>query len=122
VKKEWKEGEFENRIAEVLKQELAEPVMWHYVSFARSREEGGCQGVVLIQGHGMTDCLLKINALHANPGGDVMAIAIPPEAESNLPPEEFRNRLLSKAEIMKIWPDAKTLREHEEEEARAPQS
>jgi hypothetical protein len=114
VSKKWKVGEFENRVLEVLGKEQSEPVMWHYVSFAKSREEGGCQGVVLIQGRGITDCLLKINMMQANPGGEVMAIPIPSEAEHNLPPIEFRNRLLSKEEVYKLWPDAKTLEEHEE--------
>jgi hypothetical protein len=103
------EQECKDRVAELTREELLQPEVWHYLSFA---EEHQFNGAVIIQGHGITDCLSRCNRLQINPHGEVLAVVIPDEM---LPPEEFRNRLLSKEEVVKCWPDAKSLREFEQE-------
>lgn len=104
VDKDWKE-----RIAEVARQELQEPETWHYVSFA----DKVFHGAVIIMAHGVTDALSKCHRLNINPGGEVMWILMPDEIIAQVP-EADRNRLLTREDVQRIWPDAKTIREHEE--------
>ena len=54
------------------------------------------------------------NILKISPGGQVMGVPIPPGKE---PPEGYRHRLLSKAELMECWDDMKTLAELEGEDS-----
>jgi hypothetical protein len=106
TKAQWK-----RRIAEVVHGELSEPELWHYVSFA----DALFRGVVIIKAHGIADAVMKCHLLDINPGGEVMCIAIPDEIVAQIP-KESRNRLLTREEVCAIWPDAKTLREHEEDD------
>jgi hypothetical protein len=99
---------FRERVAEVMREELKQPERWHYVSFADDK----FLGAVIIQAHGTADATMKCGLLGINPGGSVMCIAMPP---GTVPGDKWRNRLLSKAEVQTIWPDAKSLRELEEE-------
>ena len=103
--------QFKNRITEVLKEELEEPEHWMYLSFADTKFNGG----VIIKAHGITDALMKCNLLQINPHGEVMPFHFPDDFL--LPDEKYRNRILTKEDILEIWPDAKSLRELEEEEA-----
>jgi hypothetical protein len=99
-------------VAEVTREELQNPEVWHYVSFADEQ----FRGVVVIQAHGIGDAISKCHRLNINPGGEVIAIPIPDEILAQVP-EADRNRLLSKADVLRIWPDAKSVREREEEKA-----
>lgn len=105
TKKEWRA-----RVAEVARQELQEPELWHYVSFA----DKVFHGVVIIKAHGITDAVSKCHRLNINPGGQVMCVPMPDKIVAQVP-EADRTRLLTKADVQRIWPDAKSLREHEEE-------
>ena len=113
MNKIWKEGEFQARVAEVMKEELQEPERWFYLSFAAEK----FNGAVIIQAHGITDATMKCNLLGINPGGEVFCIAFPPEIP--VPGQQYRNRLLSKTDVQEIWPDAKSIREFGEEDERA---
>jgi hypothetical protein len=115
-RKKWKKGEFRERIDTVLRGEMDSPMQWHYVSFA----DKVFHGVVIIQAHGITDALTKCNILGINPGGQVMAVPMPDEIIAQVP-EADRTRLLSKEDVKRMWPDAKSIREHEEEHASAEQ-
>src|SRR5271170_7606093 len=108
--KQWKPGEFEARTQELLQLEKSEPYLWHWCSFADD-SRGGFLGGLLVQAHGVVECGIRARSLNANPGGELMAWALPKEAEHLLPAMEYRNRLLSKEEVYKIFPDAKPLRE-----------
>jgi hypothetical protein len=110
MKKKWKKGEFQARVAEVLRGEMDVPERWHYVSFA----DKVFHGAVIIEAHGVTDALTKCNILGINPGGQVFAVSMPDEIIAQVPDAD-RTRLLSKADILRIWPDAKSIREHEAE-------
>ena len=102
--------QFAKRTQELLRAERSEPYQWHYCSFAG---EEGFRGAVVLQAHGIIECAIRARSLGANPGGELLAVPI--EDESILPPEQFRNRLLSKEEVQSIWSDAKSIREFEEE-------
>lgn len=67
---------------------------WWWLSFAG---DGGFLGVVVVQGYGIVDAVSRSHELEANPGGEVQGLLIPLEC---VPPVQFRNRLLSKAEAV----------------------
>lgn len=104
--------EFKSRLAAITTKELLQPERWHWVSFADD-DKGGFKGAVVIKGHGMTDCLSKCHRLGINPGGQVLCILFP-DGET-LPPPTYRNRLLTRGDIMELYPDAKTIGEFEAE-------
>jgi hypothetical protein len=96
-----------DRIVEALEAEYTEPLRWFYCSFAGEH----FNGAVIIQAHGVADCSLRAHRKKINPGGELAAWEV---TQERLPPEKYRNRLLTKAEILELWPDAKSIREHEE--------
>ena len=104
---------FRRRVAEVTLEELGEPEVWHYVSFAAET----FNGAVVIKAHGIGDAVSKCHRLNINPGGQVLAVMMPDEIVAQVP-ETHRNRLLSREDVQSIWADAKTIREHEEEAAK----
>ena len=101
---------FRKRVAEVTKQELSNPEQWFYMSFADEQ----FRGVVIMKGHGVADCLSRCHRMQINPGGEVMCVPMTGEMVSQVP-EADRLRLLTKQEVQRIWPDAKSVREHEAE-------
>lgn len=105
--KKWKQ-----RVAEVLRSELQQPEVWQYVSFA----DEVFRGVVIIKAHGITDAVTKIHALNINPGGQVICLPMPNEMLAQVH-ESDRERLLTKEDVLRIWPDAKSIKEHESETA-----
>lgn len=107
--------QFIDRISEVLTEELQTVERWHYLSFAEDRQDGFL-GAVVIKAYGIADAILRCHNQSINPGGQVMAVEMPDDVVAQVP-ESHRNRLLSKKELQEIWPDAKSIREHEEEEA-----
>lgn len=56
-----------------------------------------------------------------NPGGQVMCVPMPNEIIAQVP-ETDRTRLLTREDVQRIWPDAKSISEHEEEQARVRRS
>jgi len=110
TKAQWKA-----RVAEITRRELEEPESWHYVSFA----DEVFRGVVLIKAHGITDAVSKCHRLNINPGGQVMCVPMPDDVIEQVN-DKYRNRLLTKADVLEIWPDAKSLREHEKEAESRP--
>ena len=104
--------QFRNRIAEVTAEKLAQPERWMYLSFADEK----FNGVVVIMAHGIVDAISKTHRLGINPGGQVMCVDMPEYVIAQVP-EDCRTRLLSDKDVRRIWPDAKTIREHERERA-----
>ena len=78
----------------VVSQEQEDPLGWWWLSFV-DPERDKFLGVAVVEAHGVTTATLAAHLLGVNPGGQVMGIAIPAE---HVPPVEFRNRLLTKAE------------------------
>jgi hypothetical protein len=91
-----------------------EPLRWMYLSFA---DDDGFRGAVVIRAHGIADASHQCHLRGINPGGQVLAADIP---DDKMPPIGFRNRLLQEIDIVKFWPDSKSLGEWKAEENRVP--
>ena len=90
-KKHW----LQTRVETLLRQEFSQPESWWYFSFA---DDKGFLGGLFIKTHGVITGTIKARQQKMNPGGEVRAMPCPDE--SKLPPEEFRNRLLTKEEML----------------------
>lgn len=80
-------------VAKMLIDELEQPMRWHYCSFANDK----FLGALFIEGCGITDISIKTWMLGINPGGEMMCIELPKDA--NIPTEQYRNRLLTRKEL-----------------------
>lgn len=70
------------------------PLRWWYLSFAAKAFLGG----VFVRAHGMADALEQVSKRGINPGGEVRGAFCTDGTEV---PDEYANRLLSKAELQK---------------------
>lgn len=102
---------FTQRLNKLLAYEGRNPLSWWYLSYADEK----FNGAVVIQAHGPTEAAYLSNYRKINPGGEILILSIPEDA---IPPEEYRNRLLTKEEVMAIWPEGewKSLAELDAEE------
>lgn len=103
------QAEFEKRTQELLAQESTQPLAYWYLSFASNRFLGG----FITRARGFIHARLAL-AIYGikNPGGEVAGWPLP----ANLvPPAKFHNRLLTKEEVLEMWPDAKSLGEFVDE-------
>lgn len=100
-------AEFNARLTEAYGKEQAEPIKWFYLSFAKDR----FLGAVVIEAHGIVDVLSRCLILDINPGGAVVAAVMMPQSEIEKVPEADRSRLLSEADLRRIFPGAKSLAE-----------
>lgn len=89
--KEWK-----RRAKKLLHAEQENPLKWHYCSFAT--DERGFLGALFIEGHGVVDIMVRAHAMGINPGGQLYCVELPDDAP--MPEEKYRNRLLSKEELI----------------------
>ena len=87
-------------VQDILEQERTTPEHWMYLSFATAEE--GFKGGVYVKARGITHAILRCLALGINPGGQIFPLDIPDEMESKLPPEEFREKLLSQKDLIKL--------------------
>ncbi len=71
--------------------------LW-YLSFA---EPGKFLGAAFVEARGHTQALQQSHRLGINPGGEVELIQVPSHAVGELPPN-YKNRLLSKAELEEL--------------------
>jgi len=75
---------------------------WWWLSFVDTERPEGQRflGVVVLEATGFMDAVGQAWAHGLNPGGEVQGMEV---VEGNgLPPEAFRNRLLSEAEAMEV--------------------
>lgn len=87
-------------IQEMIAKEVAEDnLRWVLLSFA----DDTFLGAAVVEALGITHAIAQTKAGNYNPGGSVLLLELP---QDKLPPEEFRNRLLSRAEVLSLWPDA----------------
>ncbi len=84
---------------------------WWYLSYAGP---GSWRGGAIIEAHGFIGACDYARTHYIQPWPDVetQGIPIPPH---EVPPEEYRNRLLTRAEIESFWGAMKTFREYEED-------
>ena len=90
-------GKRDARIAGALLAESVEPLGWWWLSFTDASRPKGSQflGVAIVEARGIAGAVTAAHRLGINPGGAVLAIAIPPE---HVPALSYRNRLLSRDE------------------------
>jgi len=75
------------------------PARWFYLSFADD-ERGGFLGGIYIEANGPLTASRRAHMLSINPGGQVLTVEMP--SGYPLPPPEYRERLLTKAEIQAL--------------------
>lgn len=73
--------------------------IWHYLSFATDE---GFRGGVIVRGGDVVEATKEAWRLGCNPGGEVLGAPIPDDL---IPPDKYKNRLLTKAEIDECWDD-----------------
>ena len=88
--------EWQARLAQLLTDELSEPLRWFYLSFADEQ----FRGAVIVEAQGFTHAIKLAHKLGINPGGQVMSHEIPAGAKI---PEEAKNRLLSKSDLERLF-------------------
>ena len=77
---------------------------WFYLSFAGDRDGVDTFfGACIVNAPEMILATIESHRLKINPGGQVLGMPIP---EGFLPGSEYRERLLTKADIKAFWPDA----------------
>lgn len=76
--------------------------LW-WLSFADAAKPRGEQnlGVIITEAESLADAIEKCWRLGINPGGEIMAMWLGPEAEGNVPPRML-DRLLTGAELASI--------------------
>lgn len=79
---------------------------WWYLSYATQTT---FLGGVILEAHGPMDAFTQSSLLGLNPGGAALGFPFPEGDVVPLPPERFRNRLLTRAEVQEMWPDAARL-------------
>jgi len=97
--------EWKNRVNDLARAELNQPLRPYYMSFA---DEEGFRGAVIVEARGPVTALAIANILGINPGGQVVTIEIPPGSPMLSTPEAW-NRLLSRQDVENFWGGAKRL-------------
>jgi hypothetical protein len=94
-------GDIVDKILQRFAEENGHDIVWWWLSFGRSPEQGGPEflGVSIVQGFDMVSAALAAHAHGCNPGGDVRGFMILPRLTI---PEEFKNRLLTNEECDQI--------------------
>jgi hypothetical protein len=77
----------------ILKERRAGAPKWFYLSYA---DEAGFRGGLYTFAHGPVEAMTRAGILGLSPGGEVYSFECP---KDKLPPPEFRERLLTKAEL-----------------------
>jgi len=84
---------------------------FYYLSWAK---DGTWLGGAFAPGYGPITARLRCSAMGIRPeGGECLVVSIP--TGQPVPPEEYRDRLLTKEEVLKLYPDSKTIGEFEKE-------
>jgi hypothetical protein len=87
------DDQFRERLKFLVAEEAKQPEEWLYLSFVSDHK---FLGAIVMKGHGFVSVVQRCHALGINPGGEVACLEL---KEANLPPEQYRNRLLSKKEL-----------------------
>jgi hypothetical protein len=87
----------EERLRELLLEEAKSPFAWWYLSYA---DEHRFRGGVIIEARGFASASVMSAQLGYSPGGQVTGLKIP---RDELPPEQYRSRLLTLDELSEFW-------------------
>jgi hypothetical protein len=90
--------EWKARRAQILTDELTEPLRWFYLSFA---DDERFRGAVIVEAHGVAHAIELTHKLGINPSGEVAVFEVPEGAP--LPPDAAKNRLLSKRDLDRLF-------------------
>lgn len=83
--------------------EMSTVEVWHYLSFVTGEgEEERFAGACVVRGADVVEAVKEAHRLGCSPGGQVLGVPIP---DGHMPPERFRERLLSKADCDAAWGD-----------------
>ena len=90
---------FRERLREHLDEVRDQPIRWWWLSFADPKRPAGEQflGVAIVQGLDVVTAALVAHRLGINPGGQVAGI---PLDDDRIPGPEYRERLLSRRELV----------------------
>lgn len=85
------------------------PPVWWWLSFCDAAQPPGSRfsGVAVVMGSNILTATEEARKIGCNPGGEVQGL--PFGNDEILPPERFRNRLLTKAEIVECEAERKKL-------------
>lgn len=89
--------EWKARRAQLLTDELSQPLRWFYLSFA---DDDGFRGAIIVNARGEMHAVQRCHDLGINPGGQVAIFDIPDGAPR---PEGVEDRLLSKRDLDRIF-------------------
>ena len=76
-----------------------------HLSFA---DDDGFKGAVVLMADTAESAYKRATVMKLNPGGEVLGVEL---GFDKLPPKEFRNKLLSLADLKSFWPDVTTLKD-----------
>jgi hypothetical protein len=88
--------EWKARRAQILTDELGQPLRWFYLSFAG---DDRFNGAVIVEAPGEMHALERVHKLGISPGGQVAIFAVP---EGKHVPDAAKNRLLSKTDLERL--------------------
>jgi hypothetical protein len=88
--------EWQARYAQLLTDELSQPLRWFYLSFADEQ----FLGAALVEAQGFAHAIKLTHKLGINPGGEVLSHEVPTSVKI---PEEAKNRLLSKSDLERFF-------------------
>jgi len=91
--------EWKARRAQILTDELSQPLRWWYLSYA---VDEGFLGAVVLEAHGELHAIELAQRLNLSPGGQVAVWEVPAEVVVTLP-AEAKGRLLSKPELAHLF-------------------
>jgi hypothetical protein len=112
-------SEIQKMIAQVMAEEDKQPKVWWYLSFAEDTGDpttGKWLGGVVVFAPGYHHAVKQAWERGINPGGQCLGFKLRPE---NVPSAEFHDRLLSEADVRKMWPDTIKLSDLPEERLKA---
>jgi len=91
--------EWKARRAQILTDELRQPLRWWYLSYA---DDDGFRGGLLLEAHGELHAIELAQRLNLSPGGQVLILEVPSEVAVTLQ-DESKGRLLSKPELERLF-------------------
>jgi hypothetical protein len=93
---------FEQEIRSSLAGQPQDPLRWFYVSF--TDKSGAFMGAIVVQGSDRVEAVM--DSVGLQPEGARMGtdIEIP---DDKLPPEQYRSKWLTSAEVEEMWPEVK---------------
>jgi hypothetical protein len=91
--------EWKARRAQILTDELSQPLRWFYLSYA---DDDGFRGALILEAHGEMHAIELAQRLGLSPGGQVVVWEVPEDVAATLP-AAAKGRLLSKPDLERLF-------------------